>query len=156
MTDSILINTMNTYGLGDCMDHYKGFVPIKDVKDNFAMSISFHPFRVDYLLVQAKLPAGIQNLGISVVDGNIAGVYLQFIDTSTILPILEAAYGRYDLKFSGIGDGYSYNWKKHPCISYTNVTPPVKSQDKEAVILLYSCDKLKQIIHKPLLKFLKD
>ncbi|MGO4294411.1 hypothetical protein [Chitinophaga sp. RAB17] len=156
MTDRTIIKAMNTYCLGDSIDHYKGFIPIKAVEKKLNVSLSFFPFRIDYLLAQEFLPAEVQHLGVSVLNGNIAGVYLLLPDTSNLLSILETEYGRYDMQFNGIGDGYSYEWRKKPCIKYTNTTTPVTSHDKKTVISLYLCDKLKQITLESFSKYIKD
>ncbi|WP_145671186.1 hypothetical protein [Chitinophaga polysaccharea] len=108
------------------------------------------------MLIQEKLPSGIEDIGVSVLDGNIAGVYFLLKDTSTILSTLEAEYGPHDTKFTGIGDGYGYNWKRNPCLICTNTTTPYTSQDKRAVISLYICDKMKQITVKSISKYIKD
>ncbi|NLR78330.1 hypothetical protein [Chitinophaga eiseniae] len=156
MTDSNLIKAINTYHLGDNIDHYKGFVPIKETENQLDLRIVFFPFKVDYLLVQEQLPVGIDHLGVSVLNNNIAGVHFLLTDTSSILPMLETEYGPWNTKFTGMLDGYGYNWKKSPCITYTNTSVPYRTDIQKTVISVYQCDQFKQIVVKSFSKYIKD
>ncbi|TWF40023.1 hypothetical protein FHW36_105464 [Chitinophaga polysaccharea] len=155
MNNSNVLEVLKTYHLGDSIGNYKGFAPIKDVEKKLDVSFSFFPFKIDYLLEQDQLPVGIDHLGISVLNNTIAGVYFLLTDTSSILPTLEGQYGPYDVKFTGI-EGYGYNWKKGPCIEYSNTFFPYTTDNKRTVISIYACDQFKQIVVESFSKYLED
>jgi hypothetical protein len=156
MNDSMLINILNTYCLGDSIDLHSGFYPFDAVKKQLNVGLFFLPFKIDYILMGKELPTGIQHLGISVIGGNIAAVHLYLSDTSSILSTLLTKYGPYDIKLGDTNGDYSFLWKKNPCIRYSNTTAPLTSSQKKTVISIYECDILKEITIDSISRLIKE
>ncbi|MEC5145415.1 hypothetical protein [Chitinophaga sp. 212800010-3] len=151
------IKILNNYHLGDSVSTIRGLTPIDSLKDPFSIEMYFIPFKINYIL-KTDTSGTIKLIAFSVFEKKIAAVHLLLLDSDSILPALTGQYGAFDLKFTGIGGGYSYHWKKDTSLSYGNVTiSPAALQSLGATaITKYERNKMKHIVIKSIVHLIKD